>query len=152
VSRTASLRRQHDAALDLAREAQAAIARIGAHPNEAAVFPLTMVLARLTGTLRVHFAQEDRCLYPELMASGRGGVAATARHFFEEMGQLGPQIARYSEKWLSSAAMLADWDNFRLDTAAIFSLLSHRIECENEILYPMADALSSDETVTPSAA
>ncbi len=142
MSRTSSLRRQHDAALRLAGEAQAIIDRIGAYPCDDNVFPLTMVLAKLTGTLRIHLAREDRCLYPELMASGQGGVAATARQFFEEMGQLAPQITGYSAKWLSSDAIIADWDGFRLDTAGIFSALSHRIACENDILYPLADALS----------
>jgi iron-sulfur cluster repair protein YtfE (RIC family) len=145
MTRTASLRRQHDAALQLAQEARAIITAIGGHPTDATVFPLTMVLAKLTGTLRIHLAQEDRCLYPELMASGRGGVAATARQFFEEMGQLAPQIAAYSAKWLSSDAILADWDGFRLETAALFSALSYRIQCENEILYPLADAMTADQ-------
>lgn len=119
---------------------------ISGQPSSDDAFRLTMILAKLVGTLRIHLAQEDRSLYPELMASGRGGVAATARLFFEEMGQLAPQIIAYSEKWLNSSHLLADWAGFRLETDTVFAALADRIERENEILYPMADAMAEGRT------
>lgn len=145
MSRTFSLRRQHDAALDLVQQARGIIAAIGARPTEPALFCLILALGKLADTLRLHLAHEDRCLYPEMMASGRRDVAATAHRFFEERGHLAPQAALYFETWLGAGAILRDWDNFRLASAALFSLLADRIRCENEILYPMADALAEEK-------
>lgn len=142
--RTASLRRQHDAALLLAGEIKRLIAELGEAPHADGAFRITLLFAKLTGALRIHFAQEDKLLYPALMASGRGGTAATARRFFEEMGRIGPAFADYVEKWRTSAAILADWKGFRGETEALFAALADRIARENEELYPLADDLADD--------
>ncbi len=145
------MRRQHDAAGNLASQITAQIDRIGAHPTADDAFRITMLLAKLTGTLRIHFAQEDRHLYPSMMASGQGGAAATARRFFEEMGQIGPAIAAFGETWLNSSAIVRDWDGFRAETNALFAALTDRITRENEILYPLADALAEEDVPVQAA-
>ena len=45
-------------------------------------------LAKLTQLMRVHFAQEDHCLYPALIASSDPVVAEAAKAFQREMGEL----------------------------------------------------------------
>lgn len=138
--RTANLRRQHDAALQLATEMSGLLASAGAAPAGDAAYRLSMLIARLIGALRIHFAQEDRVLYPMLMASGRGDVAATARRFQEEMGQIGPAVADYGARWASSGAIARDWPRFRDETEALLAALGRRIARENDELYPLADA------------
>lgn len=146
MTRTASLRRQHDAALAIAGEIVVLLERVGDKPSRDDAYAVSMLLAKLTGVLRIHFAQEDRMLYPSLMASGRGGVAAVARAFFEEMGQIGPAFADFSEKWRSLGAILAEPARFRSECGAVFMALSDRIERENNELYPLADKLGQDDT------
>ena len=138
--RTDNLRRQHDAALAVAAGLREAIAAAGDHPSGDAASGLSILIARLTGALRIHFAQEDKVLYPSLMASGRGGVAAVARRFYEEMGQIGPAVAAYGERWRTSAAIQQRWAAFCGETDAILGALAGRIVRENEELYPLADA------------
>lgn len=145
TQRTARLRHQHDVALALVGEITALIARMGDTPSRADAYQATMLLAKLTGVLRIHFAQEDRMLYPSLMASGRGGVAAVARAFFEEMGQIGPVFVAYSEQWRSIEAILSRPAVFRSESAALFAALGGRIERENRELYPLADAMDIEE-------
>ena len=56
MSRTANLRRQHDAAVDLVQQNSAA----GSHLGQASVpFKVSMLLTKLRGLLRIDFAQED---------------------------------------------------------------------------------------------
>jgi len=91
------------------------VAEIGAEPSSGETFRLTILLAKLVGTLRIHFAQEDRYLYPSLMASGRSDTAAVARRFFEEMGEIGPQLTRFVEKWRNPIEIAANWAAYRAE-------------------------------------
>lgn len=145
-SRTASLRRQHDAALAIVAEIVALTERMGPAPDRADAYAATLLLARLTGTLRIHFAQEDRMLYPALMASSHGDTATVARRFAEEMGQIGPAFAAFAERWSRIDALLADPAGFRRESQAIFAALGRRVARENEELYPLAEALHAAET------
>src|SRR3546814_19263903 len=77
------------------------------------------------------------------MASGQGDIAATARRFLEEMGQIGPALNAFTEKWRDSATIVQNWPNFRSETREIFEALATRIHCENNELYPLADEMTS---------
>ncbi len=138
--RTANLRRQHDTALALAGEIIEALPALVAQPQREHAVRITLLLAKLTGLLRIHFAQEDRALYPSLMASGRGTVAEVARRFFEEMGQIGPLYAGFAEKWSNADALAAAPGEFQSECLAIFRALADRIARENDVLYPLMDA------------
>jgi hemerythrin-like domain-containing protein len=142
--RTASLRRQHDAAITLVLKIEDEVGGWGAVPSRAQAYAATLLLAKLTGLLRIHFAQEDRLLYPSLIASARGGVATVARQFFEEMGQIGPLFDAFAERWRSADAILGDAAGFRREAKALFAALAKRVQRENEILYPLADAQMDD--------
>ncbi len=135
--RTTTLRRQHDTALKIAGEILAEAESLTDDRTHA--LKVTLQLARLTGLLKIHFAQEDRGLYPSLMASGRGGVAQVAQRFFEEMGKIGPAYEAFVAKWSNVDTLATDPAGFRTECAAIFAALADRIERENEILYPLVD-------------
>lgn len=141
MARTAHLRRQHDSALELVGELSVLIAERPGIAETGGAFRAAMLLARLSGLLRIHFAQEDRHLYPGMMASGQGGGAETARRFFEEMGHIGGAYTAYTAKWAMSQAIQADADEFRRESTALFAALADRIARENDELYPLADAM-----------
>lgn len=135
MGRTATLRRQHDAAVDLVGQIMAQ-SNGPATPDNA--YRIGLLLAKLTGLLRIHFAQEDHSLYPALLASPASGL--TARHFMDEMGDLAITFDAFTKRWGSSAAIAANFDGFRRESAAVFTALADRVKRENEKLYPLAEA------------
>src|SRR3546814_5419189 len=110
---------------------KASIEEMGEEPSLSGVFGLTISLAKLSGTLRIHFAQEDRHLYPSLMASGQGDIAATARRFLEEMGQIGPALNAFTAKWRDSATIVQNWPRSEEPTSELQSLMrnSYAVFC-----------------------
>lgn len=143
MSRTANLRRQHDAAVALVEEAAALIER----PSLAATdhYRIGILIAKLTGLLRVHFALEDRTLYPLMIQSAHGDAAAVALAFRDEMGGLAQIYLDFAGRWATSAQISADFDRFRKEARTVFAALSERITRENEQLYPLADAIGYDQ-------
>ena len=138
---TANLRRQHDAVLNLIEEIVAASDRLGDGPDgldPGCPSEIGLMLARMTGILRIHFAQEDRLLYPGLMRSGDIETANTATRFFDEMGDLGQVYADFAGRW-TMAAIRSDPRKFREESQGVFTVLGERIARENEQLYPLAE-------------
>lgn len=136
MGRTTNLRRQHDAAVDLIDQIQTLSERLA----EAAVpYQISMLLAKLTGLLRIHFAQEDKTLYPYMIQSAHDHAARTAADFQTEMGGLAPVYEAFARRWASADQLRADATGFRAGSAAVFGALAKRVEQENEILYPLAD-------------
>jgi hypothetical protein len=138
MSRTANLRRQHDVAVALVEKVVARAASLG-QPGVA--YEVSLLMAKLTGTLRIHFAQEDRTLYPHMIASRHPQASGTAAAFQDEMGDLSGQFEAFAARWQSAAALAADPPGFRAEAAAVFGALGQRIERENRQLYPLADAI-----------
>lgn len=138
MARTDILRRQHDAAVVLVEEINGSIQNFD-EPRDA--YAIALRLAKLNGLLRIHFAQEDRSLYPAMMASSDAQVADTAATFQREMGYLGAAFASFIDRWGMSAAIAANFDQFRDESAELFGKLANRIERENEELYRLADTI-----------
>ena len=136
--RTANLRRQHDAAVDLVRQVRSISE---AEPTADRAYRMAVLLAKLTGMLRIHFVQEDKTLYPYMIASANEGAVATAHRFQAEMGGLGAKFDAYAKRWSSSPAILRDYQQFRRESRDIFDALAHRIHRENEELYPLAESI-----------
>ena len=142
TGRTASLRRQHNSALQIVARIQFAITTYSG-PRDA--YAIGIALAKLTGVLRIHFAQEDKTLYPYMMTSTNAEAADLAGRFQHEMGGIGAAFDAFTRRWGSSAAIAADFPAFKAESSAIFAALDHRITRENEELYPLADAITYDE-------
>lgn len=135
---TAMLRRQHDAAEELVGK----ITELSRSEIDAAVaYRIGLALTKLTGVLRIHFAHEDRSLYPSMMASRDSRVSDIAKQFQREMGGLAPIYEEFADRWKLSAAILADVDGFRRQSRAVFTALADRIRRENHELYPLAESL-----------
>lgn len=140
MSRTANLRRQHDAAFELANEILTLSEGPGAARNASRI---ALVLAKLTGLLRIHFAQEDRVIYPHMLQSADRTTAAVAHAFQAEMGNLGKQFSDYAQRWGSSRAIAEDFERFLSESKVTLNAVVQRMRRENAELYPLADALGT---------
>lgn len=139
MSRTALLRRQHDAAMALITDIRTRLAE--AKPD---AYVIGLSLAKLTGLLRIHLAQEDRTLYPEMIASGNSAASAAARSFQEEMGGLSQRFAEYAARWTTSRVIESALPEFRKETLTVLAALEMRIQRENEQLYPLAESMRAE--------
>lgn len=138
MGRTANLRRQHDAAIELVAEINALAERL---EEKGVPYQLGLLLAKLTGTLRIHFAQEDKTLYPYMIASAHTEAKETAHGFQEEMGGLSRAFAEFSERWNSAGRLAADPAGYRADSRVILDALVDRIRREDALLYSLADTV-----------
>ena len=138
MSRTAHLRRQHDAALDLTRQISAA----GPDLCQSGVpFKVSILLAKLQGLLRIHFAQEDKALYPFMAKAADPDASQTAHRFQSEMGNFSAAFDAFASRWGASDVINADPAAFRRESEAMFTILTRRIERENDQLYTLADKI-----------
>ena len=106
--------------------------------------PIATQLARLFSVLRNHFAEEEQCLYRPLTATQDRDAAALAQRFHRQMGSLAWDWEEYMQRWASSAVIALNFATFEFTLGRLLAALEARIECENTILYPVADALFPD--------
>lgn len=132
------LRSQHDAAMCMAERL---IDLIDDYRCEADALPIAVQFSRLVGLLRVHLAQEDVQLYPELVASNDREVTKLALAYVSEMGGLANELELSARRWSSSAVIAADFVDFAESMRDLVLQLAFRIERENRHLYPLAEPL-----------
>lgn len=137
MSSTDILRDQHGAAMAMA---QRLLELIEDYRPGAASDPILVQLNRLYSILRVHLAQEDIELYPALLASPDPMVARTARKFVDDLGGLAVDLEWFARHWSSAASILADFAEFRQAANELVLRLAVRIDLENRLLYPLAEA------------
>lgn len=96
---------------------------------------IEMLLAELSGKVKVHLAMEDKILYPKLLASDNSDIVNTAKAFLAEIGQLGDTFVSYINKWNSSIKIQEDPKSFVSHTSEIIHAIENRIEKEDEQLF-----------------
>ncbi|AIF47506.1 hemerythrin domain-containing protein [Dyella japonica] len=96
-------------------------------------------LVSMSGAIRLHLAAEDRVLYPALVASSDPLIAQTGRVFQEEMGGLAATYMAFVSRWNIASAIADDPQGFRDEANVVFKALHHRVQRENQELYPLAD-------------
>ena len=143
------LRSQHEAAIAMIDRL---LSQLNQYKPRDDAFPIALQLAKLTQLMRVHFAQEDYTLYPLLIASSDPDVADAARAFQRESGELWAQFEAFVRHWSTSSAMTLNFDQFKVEGAAICGAIEDRCKRENELLFPLADALSARRDGTSLAA
>jgi hypothetical protein len=124
------LSHQHDVAISMAERL---LDLVNEYRSAADALPIALQLNRLVGLLRVHLAQEDVQLYPELIASGRMALA-----YASEMGGLAGELELFAQRWSSSVGIAAAFAEFAEVTRELMLRLATRIERENRYLYPLA--------------
>ena len=131
------LRSEHDDALAMADRL---IELVDNYDPRGAAIPVLLQLNRLLGLMRVHLAHEDVELYPALAASPDPLVARTTQRFADEMGGLAIEFECFARRWSCSASIAGNIDEFREGVHQLLLALAVRIERENRILYPLAEA------------
>lgn len=136
--RTDMFRTQHEGIMEVAGQILS-----GLNPDELSrdASDLRSKLSKLLGKLQVHLAMEDKTLYPQLLQHENTMIKMTAKKYFDEMGGISNALKGYMSKWASPRLIQANPHEFIVETKAIFSTLSKRIEQENNELYPMVDKL-----------
>lgn len=104
--------------------------------------PIAFQFNKLVGLLRIHLAQEDVQLYPDLMASGDHQVARLALTYVAEMGGLASELELFAQRWSSSAVISGAFAEFSEAARELILQLAFRIERENRHLYPLAEPSS----------
>ena len=137
MNATDNLRRQHDAALAMSDRL---FDLIDSHDDGRDTNAIALQLNKLVGLLRIHLAQEDVQLYPELIVSPDQDVARLARSYAKEMGGLAIELEIFAQHWSCSASIVGNFEEFREEANALLLKLAVRIERENRYLYPLADA------------
>lgn len=136
--RIGQLQSQHEACLAIVQDIQVRSVHI---PDRPSAVEITLMLARLTGILRIHLALEDEILYPALRNARDPEVARAAERYWREMGGLADGFLDFVDRWKRADALLADADRFRAESKLVFSALAERIEREHAEIYPMAERL-----------
>lgn len=130
----AELRRQHEEIGLTARNLAQATADDSLSQGVGAI---RWQLARL---LLAHLALEDRILYPALQRATDSRTRTTAASLHDETGALAERFSRYMAEW-SDDRVAREWAAFCAETRDILTLLGDRIDRENRILYPLAQAM-----------
>ncbi|MEL6529814.1 MAG: hemerythrin domain-containing protein, partial [Pseudomonadota bacterium] len=90
-----------------------------------------------------HLAAEDKSLYPRMKASPDPAVARTASEFAKDMGGLADAYAEFVGNWPTGISIFENPEAFRTEAELVLSILTRRIERENQVLYPLADTMIS---------
>lgn len=133
--RIAQLQSQHEACLAIVQDIQARSIHIADRPG---AVEITLMIARLTGILRIHLALEDEILYPALRKSSNPRTAEIAERNWREMGGLADTYLDFADAWKSADVLLAEQARFRSESTAVFKALAERIAREHREVYPLA--------------
>jgi hemerythrin-like domain-containing protein len=138
MAMTDSYRKQHTELLDLAGKLAAKLSKEEAIKS---ADEIVGVLSQFASKLNMHLTMEDKALYPKLMASSNPKTAQTAKDYMTEMGGIKQVVEKYIASWSLAKNISADPQKFIDESKGIISALKTRIDKENSILYPLADAL-----------
>ncbi|MBX9575691.1 MAG: hemerythrin domain-containing protein [Caulobacteraceae bacterium] len=130
-------RDEHHRIMKRAAELLSACERID---GSAALDEAKKAVKRLDGVLRVHLQREDDELYGWLADSEDAEVRATAAQAMEDMGGLAQAWAGFVDQ-CAKAEFPQDIPRLSSTCHTLLSALTHRVRWENEVLYPMAEAL-----------
>lgn len=148
MTRTATLRRQHDIILEKAQAVQDFTRTLD---DADGVRRMVREFRLFDGVLTAHLNSEDSFLYPEMIADSDTVTSATAHRFSAEMGGLAMSYADFVKEWVGEAPVLADPEGFRRELRKFVFALSNRIHRENSELYPLADAMQGADGSDQSA-
>lgn len=134
MSKTDSFVDQHKQILDLVGQLHGLLDE---NKLKADSTPAVMILANLTGKIKIHLSVEDKVLYPTIAKSSDEKVKAIATKYMNEMSKITEAYVAYADKW--KANMIKDNPKeFITETKNIFKVLGERIQKEEKELYPLA--------------
>ena len=101
-------------------------------PNAKTAYEL---LCDLGEKVRRHLAEEDRSLYPSLLIHEDPKVKSIAWGFISGEKPLRKTFDDYHKRWLKNCDFNFT-EEFLTETHEVFDMVSHRIEREEQVLFP----------------
>jgi len=83
-----------------------------------------------------HLKHEEWAVYPALLNHRDAATRSIADAICKDSLALSEDIARYARDW-TATRIAAEWESFRDVTKAMMKRLLHRIEVEDNRLYPL---------------
>ena len=134
---TSRIKSDHDA-LYAGMDALRGLLQAGVAENASALFA---ELKKISATIKLHLAIEDRMLYPALANASDPQVAAVGQRFQHEMGGLATAYEDFAVRWNTAARIAADPQDFGRQLGAMLDALHARIQHEDRELLPLAESL-----------
>lgn len=138
VTSANNLQRQHRKLQAMAAELIKTVGR--PRPDVAEVRRL---LARFSGTLRMHATMEDEVLYPSLLESDDPEVRRTAERLHRDVGGLYSMWDDFMLRWGGEEPIQRGLVRFRFDLGRVLFRLGMRMRREDKELYPLARRLQN---------
>ncbi len=135
---TKELRRQH---IKIVRHIKQLRSMINSNDVAASASEIHAPLIELQNMLNEHLNQEDKYLYPELLANGDQETRELVRQLKEGIGDIASMLSGYFPRWDSAGKIRARTGDFVTETLALFKVVYFRIDKENIVIYPLADRL-----------
>jgi len=135
---TKELRRQH---IKIVRHIKQLRSMINSNDVAASASEIHAPLIELQNMLNEHLNQEDKYLYPELLANGDQETRELVRQLKEGIGDIESMLSSYFPRWDSAGKIRARTGDFVSETMALFKVMYFRIDKEDTVIYPLADRL-----------
>lgn len=94
-------------------------------------------VGKLSGALKMYWANEDKTLYPDMMKNSK--TKTVAETFMKSCNPLKAEFDRYYSKWMMVKNIQADNKGFLAETKKIIESLEQRFEIEAKELFDAAD-------------
>ncbi len=94
-------------------------------------------VGKLSGALKMHWAQEEKSLYPDMLRNGK--TKTTAESFMKTINPIKADFDRYYSKWMLVKNIQNDNKGFLADTKKMITNLEARFESEAKELFDIAD-------------
>lgn len=102
---------------------------------------IAAALIKLSTTIRLHLAAEDRFLYPSLNKSAEPDIVALSHQFEREMADIAGQFRRFVANWNLGKKIAADFEGFRQAANEGIKPVWLRMQRENREFYPRIEAI-----------
>lgn len=96
-----------------------------------------LFINKLNASVKEHLESEDKHLYPALMQKPDRKVRDIAKRFVSHMSGVTKSFNEYVDKFNVGGAIIGQEHIFIIETQFILSLLSNRIQLEEEYLFPL---------------
>lgn len=94
-------------------------------------------VGKLSGALKMHWAHEDKTLYPDMLKNNK--TKSVAENFMKSINPLKAEFDRYYSKWMMVKNIQADNKGFLADTKKMIENLEARFETEAKELFEAFD-------------
>ena len=135
--KTDRIKSDHDALLGLVGSLRGLV-QAGIPENADAIFGELM---KISASIKLHLAIEDRMLYPALAGASDPQVAAVGKRFQHEMGGLAAAYEDFARRWDGATRIAAAPGPFGREAVALLDALHARIRHEDRELLPLAESL-----------